>query len=130
MSYSQIRFYCEQIVFNNIEHCQKINSLILSNEKPFDHIARFFPIINLYKNLKKLHLYLPNENQLEILPFIIPNLCELYIILKNAKSINIKWLSSLKKLERCSIERKYSIFHFHQIFVFYFSSNIWNRNRS
>jgi hypothetical protein len=86
-----------------------IESVRLSNEKPFDHITRFFSMIDRYINLKKLYLYLPNENQLEILPSIVPNLCELYIILKTAKFIDIKWFSFLKKLEICSIERKYSI---------------------
>jgi len=111
MSYRQFIFYYEQISFNNIEHCRKIDSLILSNEKSFNQIERFFSIIDLYINLKKLYLYSPNENQLEILSLVVPNLYELYIIFKNEKCTNIKWLSSLKKLEICSIDRKYSIFN-------------------
>lgn len=126
MSYCQFIFYYEH-VFNDIEHRQSIDSLILSYEKPFDQIERFFPIIYVYTNLKKLHLHSPNGSQLEILPSIVPNLCELYVILKNAKSHNIKWLTSLKKLKTCSIERKYSSF---VILIKYsivsFSSNLWH----
>jgi hypothetical protein len=63
-------------------------------------------MISVYTNLKKLYLDLPNQNQLESLPSIVPNLEGLHIILKNARFIDIKWLSFLKKLETCFIERK------------------------
>jgi len=105
MSYRQFIYYCKYISFNNIEHCRKIDSLIISNEKPFNQIEKFFPIIDRYVNIKILYLYSPNKNQLEILPLILPNLSQLYIIIKTEKFTNINWLSSLKKLEKCSINR-------------------------
>jgi hypothetical protein len=109
MSYGQFTFYCKHILVNNTDHCQNIRSLILTNEKPFKQIERFFPTVYIYTNLKKLYLYSPNINQLQILSFVLPNLSDLHIILKNEKLKNINWLSSLKKLERCSINCWYFI---------------------
>lgn len=110
MSYRNFIFYYENILFKNI-HIPKIEILILSNEKPFNHMKRFFRFINFYINLKKLYLYSPTMKQVEILSIIVPNLTELYINLKNITFTNIKWLSSLKKLEICSIEcKEYFIF--------------------
>jgi hypothetical protein len=111
MSYCQFIFYYEHILLNNTEHCQKISSLILSNEKPFNQIERIFPFVDLYTNLKKLHLYSPDANHLEILSAVVPNLSELYIIPKYEKYTNIQWLSSLKNLEICSIDRTYFVFY-------------------
>jgi hypothetical protein len=120
MSYRQFTFYYEHISLNNLEHCQKIDSLTLSNEEPFKQIERFFPIINLYTNLKQLHLYSPNVNQLERLSRVVPNLSELYIIFKKEKLSNINWLSSLQKLEICSIDCKHFIALLNQIYQFGF----------
>ena len=131
MSCKHFAFYSECVMFNNIEHCQKINYARLSNEKPFDHITRFFPMIYIYTNLEQLYLYLPDEDQLNILPAIVPNLKKLHIILKTARYVDLNWLSKLNKLETCSIERKYSIVDFHKkIFIVYCSANLWNCNRS
>lgn len=113
MSYRHFLFYHQHLVVNNTGHCRQIKSLRLSNVKPFDHVVRFLPFIELYTNLKELHLTSPNAEQLNILPIRTPDLCELYITLENAKSMNIRWLSSLKKLQRCSIEGK----HFYLLFV-------------
>ena len=52
MSYVQFTFYCQHILVNNTDHCQKIRSLILTNEKSFKQIERFFPNVYNYTNLK------------------------------------------------------------------------------
>jgi len=109
MSYRQFIYYYKYISFNNIKHCQKIDSLIISNEKPFNQIEKFIFIINRYINIKKLYLYSPNKNQLEIVSLILPNLSQLYIFIKTEKFTNINWLSSLKKLQKCSIDGLYFI---------------------
>jgi Leucine-rich repeat (LRR) protein len=120
MMFHQFKFYYEHISFTNPEHCQKMHSLTLSNEEPFKQIERFFPMINVYTNLKQLHLYSPNANQLESLSRVVPNLSELYLIFKNEKLSNINWLSSLQKLEICSIDCKYFISLSNQIYQFEF----------
>ena len=48
-------------------------------------------------------------NQLENLSLILPNLSDLHITLKNEKLKNINWLSSLEKLQLCSINCWYFI---------------------
>lgn len=120
ISYSQFLFYYENIASKNREHCEKISSLILLNEKPFYQIERFAPIIYLYKNLKRLYLYSINENQLKILHLIIPNLSELYIIIKQERISNIKWLSYLKNLQILSIDSKKKLLSLIVSFNLYF----------
>jgi hypothetical protein len=107
MSYRQFRFYCECIPSIHTDHGQNIHSMILSNRTPFNQIERFFPLLHFYTNLNKLKLYSPNEIHLKVLSSLVPNLYELYIIFQDNKTINnVKWLSSLKQLQICSIDCK------------------------
>ena len=106
MSYRHWIFYNQDVVYNNIEHCSRIQTLKLSNEKPFDHLTKFLPLIDLYVNLRRLDLKYPTVEHLQLLPAFVPNLSQLYIVLDNVKPVPITWLSSLRQLEKCSIEGK------------------------
>lgn len=130
MTFRHFQYYRENILSNNIRHCENITMIKLSNEKSFDEIDHFFSrSISLYPNLKKLYLYLPNENYLKDLPKIVPNLTELYLIPEKQQLSNIDWLSKMKNLKICSITRMTNSLIPNSITLVLFSSQrSWHRN--
>ena len=110
MSYRYWTFYHHDVIFNNPEHGANIQGLTISSQKPFDQITRFFTSIDSFPNLRRLDLKSPNQEHVEILPTILPNLSHLSIMIPNARSFHLRWLPSLRKLETCSIEGKYFLY--------------------
>lgn len=105
MSYRHFRYYCENILPKNSHHCEKIFSIKLSNEKPFNQIDKFFHFLSFYPNLKQLYLYSSNDCHLKLLPSLVPNLQELHVDSEKDLLSSIQWMSSMKTLEKCSINR-------------------------